>query len=457
MVMKRSKLMRAASLAMVLCLATSCVVGGTLAKYTTQDSASDVARVAKWGVDLQIVGNLYGDTYKESIVLDNDKTLTVQSKDKAADVVAPGTKNDDGFTFRINGTPETNYQVLSKIVAQNVFLKKGTYGMMVPVASGVVTKANFDEFAENKSEGDCATGLWQKDGSDFIEATAFTAGTQYFTLEDYVAVSDDYFPVVYALSGSGVSGEESVYAGDNSKDTINLIAEKLAKQLKGAEIEASEKVVDAASNITTYTLSSIIFDANTDIAKNLALSNEKITWAWAFDENAATYGNADEEDCKADTILGLLMNRGDTDGENLSSDCTVVKLSSSKYVAPVEHTDFCLDTQFAIDITVNQSAEPATVAGLSSASSVAGSSEGHTVINGTKTMAEGSSLKVFLAANKAALPQVKYGVAVDLTNAKEPGDLEVGGNTVYEIVEIENATGFPVAFSIGNIVANVAP
>ena len=104
--MKKNVMMRVASVLLVAVLLTTCAISGTFAKYTTQDSASDKARVAKWGVELQVVGNLYGDTYADvennnKIVLkdfqvDGKDAFSVQSCDTATDLVAPGTKNDEG-------------------------------------------------------------------------------------------------------------------------------------------------------------------------------------------------------------------------------------------------------------------------------------------------------------------------------------------------------------------------
>jgi len=90
--MKKNKAMRSASVLLVATLLTTSVISGTLAKYTTQDAAEDTARVAKWGVELQAIGNRYGDTYKDLIVTESDTTATVQTVDKKADVVAPGTE-----------------------------------------------------------------------------------------------------------------------------------------------------------------------------------------------------------------------------------------------------------------------------------------------------------------------------------------------------------------------------
>ena len=62
--MKKTKLMRAALLLLVLTLITSCFVGGTFAKYTTSEKGSDTARVAKWGVEITANGATFAEAYE---------------------------------------------------------------------------------------------------------------------------------------------------------------------------------------------------------------------------------------------------------------------------------------------------------------------------------------------------------------------------------------------------------
>ena len=319
--MKKNKAMRSASVLLVATLLTTSVISGTLAKYTTQDAAEDTARVAKWGVELQAIGNLYGDTYKDLIVTENDTTATVQSVDKTADVVAPGTQNAEGFTFSLKGKPEVDGTITTTIKSQNIFLKKGTYGIMIPVAPGVVTADNFDEI----------TDLYTKSDNTYTAATAYAASTKYYTLEDYVEVSANYYPVVYNLAGN------TSYTGTTTEDSLNEAAKKLATQLG-----IGQGTTDPSNKITTYT-GTKTFDTNDDLA-NLYVDGEKITWAWGYGD-ATKVGDTAAESDKADTILGLLKNT--TEGE-------VVKLSGTSYGPLKEYTDYCLDTQFSIDITVTQ-------------------------------------------------------------------------------------------------------
>ena len=102
--MKKTKLMRAALLLLVLTLVTSCFVGGTFAKYTTSAEGSDTARVAKWGVTVTATGETFAKAYDSDVDI-----KTVISAD-ASKVVAPGTKgNMVGMT--ITGTPEVAVRV----------------------------------------------------------------------------------------------------------------------------------------------------------------------------------------------------------------------------------------------------------------------------------------------------------------------------------------------------------
>ena len=93
--MKKTKLMRAALLLLVLTLVTSCFVGGTFAKYTTSATGSDTARVAKWGFTANNSSVVLTDLFK--VAYDQN----VQGK---ADVIAPGTTNSANFKFEYNTT-----------------------------------------------------------------------------------------------------------------------------------------------------------------------------------------------------------------------------------------------------------------------------------------------------------------------------------------------------------------
>lgn len=125
--MKKNKMMRIASVLLVAVILTTCAISGTFAKYVTKDSASDTARVAKFGVTVTAAGSLYSDKYVQVAAgnTPGSTNLTVVSSD-AAKLVAPGTKSlADGLTFAVSGKPEVKVSVTVAVAdtMKDVYLK----------------------------------------------------------------------------------------------------------------------------------------------------------------------------------------------------------------------------------------------------------------------------------------------------------------------------------------------
>ena len=94
--MLKNKYLKLAAILLMLCLITTCGISGTLAKYTTGGTATDSARVAKWGVVLNVAGdNAFSNAYGETVV----------SSDLNKNVVAPGTSGAL-TSVSVSGTPE---------------------------------------------------------------------------------------------------------------------------------------------------------------------------------------------------------------------------------------------------------------------------------------------------------------------------------------------------------------
>lgn len=126
--MKKNRFIKLASGLLVLCLMTTCVIGATLAKYTTAGSGADTARVAKWGVRISAVANsAFKTEYNKD---DNSYTkgaVTVQSSSSSEKVVAPGTSGS-AVQFSITGTPEVAVRLSFKMTdIKEVKLTAGTY------------------------------------------------------------------------------------------------------------------------------------------------------------------------------------------------------------------------------------------------------------------------------------------------------------------------------------------
>lgn len=123
--MKKNRFIKLASGLLVLCLMTTCVIGATLAKYTTANNKHDSARVAKWGVRITAATNSVFDTKYNTDDEDYEGALSVQaSSDK---VVAPGTTGN-ATHFSISGTPEVAVRLSFAMTdVKEVKLTAGTY------------------------------------------------------------------------------------------------------------------------------------------------------------------------------------------------------------------------------------------------------------------------------------------------------------------------------------------
>lgn len=141
--MKKTKLMRAALLLLVLTLITSCFVGGTFAKYVTSGDGKDIARVAKWGVVIDAKGATFAEEYAtndQSVVGTIAKSVVSSEDDK--NVVAPGTRGDM-VKMTITGTPEVavrvNYTATFDVEGWNITDTDGTSKFYCPLQIKVGT------------------------------------------------------------------------------------------------------------------------------------------------------------------------------------------------------------------------------------------------------------------------------------------------------------------------------
>lgn len=113
--MKKNKMLRLASVLLVLTLLTTSIIGGAFAKYTTQTTATDTARVAKWGVTFGTHTDLFATAYKDEKVDSSATNATVKvSTGDTNNLVAPGTKGT-GFGVKSAGTPEVSYSMTIKL------------------------------------------------------------------------------------------------------------------------------------------------------------------------------------------------------------------------------------------------------------------------------------------------------------------------------------------------------
>ena len=100
--MKKNIAMRVAAFLFILTMISTCAFATTFAKYTTTGSATDSARVAKWGVTVDASSDA-----KSKGLFVGEYGVTVKA---SQDVVAPGT-NGELACFAIDGQPEVSCEV----------------------------------------------------------------------------------------------------------------------------------------------------------------------------------------------------------------------------------------------------------------------------------------------------------------------------------------------------------
>lgn len=293
--MKNKKSWKVASLLVALCLLTTCVVGTTLAKYTTTNNAADTARVAKWGVTVSASGTLFGKNYGKNtstvasdsiIAAETHADINVKGTDK---VVAPGTKNDVGLKLSVTGTPEVTVKLTAEGTAvSDVFLAAGEYGVMVK-AEGVNAATDISGYYTLEAETYTLNGT-----------TAYDGTKTYYQLTDSVTVAAAYYPIQWTVDG--------------------------VDELNGKNLEEITTALVAKYNNKE-------FAAGTDLSQGLTVT---LKWAWTY--------HVDDEKDKADTILG-----------NLIAENTVVKKQTDgTYKKPTEGNDYKLTAKFSFKLTATQ-------------------------------------------------------------------------------------------------------
>lgn len=160
--MKKNVMMRVASALLVAVLLSTCAISGTFAKYVTAKEATDTARVAKWGVAIDVTNySVFTNKYTK-----DDKTATftgdysVESK-AGDDVLAPGTKG----TFagiKITGTPEVAVEVAVKAKSVDVssnWIVEDKFYCPITITVGTTTVCGLNYTTEADFEGAIADAL----------------------------------------------------------------------------------------------------------------------------------------------------------------------------------------------------------------------------------------------------------------------------------------------------------
>lgn len=370
--MKKSKSMRTAAVLLVCTLITSCIYSGTLAKYVTSDSAADSARVAKWGITISAIGNLFGDQYSSTTgkpvsgTVQTGDSISVQISDGVSateDVIAPGTKNTEGMTIQISGTPEVATKLMWSssvfLSSEDIFLtaKRGTetkkkYGVLEEV-DGVTEKTVQNYYYMSSSN---PITFKKAAAGSYNAATTYYAMSNQVTLENRTNAGEDadYYPIRWKLKILGLTEEitskfytfKPEMTFEDCNGLVGCMNEYLAFQY------GFEDYSDDGSQMWTTC------DAGTSIDVGF-----NITWEWAYE--ADQYKEMIDG---ADTILGLLAShRKQVEKVGAANvDWYVVMQKEGEtdiYVLPIDRNDltdpkgaydYNLETVFDFAITATQ-------------------------------------------------------------------------------------------------------
>lgn len=306
--MKKNKMMRIASVLLIAVLLTASVISGTFAKYVTSDNTGDKARVAKFGVVVLGEGSLFAKSYLAA----DDNTpgekasdgkeieeLTVETSN-GDKLVAPGTKNDEGMTISVIGTPEVDVRVTIGISnVKDVFL------------------------AAANDLPDMTTG---KDA--------------------YFSNDEDYHPIVFTLAGSFVENNWKAI-----KDTVGF--DDLTAKEKGESISGSLETI--LSILEEVFDDGIYVDANEDLSE--VIGTLKLTWEWKFVQNENNPDKITDRDRK-DTLLGDLAAYNEGDEISVTDLIPEEKLEAFEGLEADEEDwtagDYNLTVSLKLTVTVTQ-------------------------------------------------------------------------------------------------------
>lgn len=193
--MKKSPMLRAAAVMVVLCMALSCAVFGTMAKYTSYVEGSDSVTVAKWsftqnGTELIVDG-------EDAVTFNLFETITnVDGSDEEhvdADRIAPGTAGT--FDIAVKNESEVDAEYTIDYTVNN---------------NGVPVKYSID-----------GGQTWTDDLADVTTAVALDRGeTTDVTVQwQWVFDGDDDVDTALGIAAQNTAAEVSVTA----KLTVNQV------------------------------------------------------------------------------------------------------------------------------------------------------------------------------------------------------------------------------------------
>ena len=278
-------------------LITSCVLSGTLAKYTSVGRSSASARVAKWGVNIEVdfsdeVKTLCKDANKdgtldELVPVAKDGVLTVTLPNLP---MAPGDDFTDAVSFKFSGKSEVRLKV-------NIdFIVQFNQAFTVPNTVG-----NFEEYAiaDNKDLQDnyvCmpimfTANTFSKDGTAYSDKTPWKVNSSRAEIDEAI---DSVISTKLGMNLTGKNsangnlsaekifspGEEIVFHPTND-DNIDI--DRIAYGLKW-DFEHPEPTLNAEKKLDFNEIETYISSQSPTVTVTYIIRMEQITGSYTIPE-----------------------------------------------------------------------------------------------------------------------------------------------------------------------------
>ena len=178
--MKKNRMMRLASVLLVLTLLTTSVISGTFAKYTSTVTGSATATVAKWSFEVN--DTEIATTTPATVtfnLFDTSTNFDEAGNDVVNGKIAPGTKGS--FNFKVENTSEVSAKYTITFGAtfptgidgnRFKFYSDAAMTNEISVVDGKYAAANGVEIEVGDTEADTVTVYWQWTFGDNVDDSA---------------------------------------------------------------------------------------------------------------------------------------------------------------------------------------------------------------------------------------------------------------------------------------------
>ena len=210
--MKKNIMMRLASFLLVAVLISTSAISGTYAKYVTEGTGTDSARVAKWGVTVTAEGTTFAEKYETH---DGSASVGTHSVVATEDVVAPGTSKEMAHVA-LTGTPEVAVKVTysADLALSTNWTAGGSYycPLKITVCGTTLDGKDYDSTAAFEEAVEGLIASWSKQYKPNTDLSKVTADDLVVSWEWPFSTSEENDVKDTALGNQAVVGNPATVA-----------------------------------------------------------------------------------------------------------------------------------------------------------------------------------------------------------------------------------------------------